>query len=134
MRLLRAKDGDTVTELALILPVFLLILFGIVEGSQILGAWVILTNETRQAARYGVAGVRDGDSNLTTEVQAQFGTDVKSLLPGAVTTTVTVAGDGIETTAVTVTANYSVALQTPFTQAAMGASVPIQVTSTMRAE
>ncbi len=41
------------TELAVILPVAILLLLGLMEGGRIVGAWVILTNEAREAARYG---------------------------------------------------------------------------------
>ncbi|HLG70960.1 MAG TPA: TadE family protein [Chloroflexota bacterium] len=138
-RLVRSERGSTVAEMALILPVFLLILFGIVEGSVVLNTWMILTNETREAARYAIAGVRDGDTNLVNEVKSHVTSDLSGLLnTGSLTVTVTPTTTTVNgtttTTAVTVTASYSVALVTPYTQAAMGASVPVTVSSTMRAE
>ncbi len=60
----RAEHGSTITEAAFLLPVLLLMMMGIMESSRVLGAWLVLTNETREAARYGVAGIRDGDANL----------------------------------------------------------------------
>jgi Flp pilus assembly protein TadG len=118
----------------LIMPLFLLILFGIVEGAEVLNVWMILTNETRQAARYAVAGVRDGDANLATEVTNFVQTDLGSVLnTTGLTVTVSVANNGLAPTWVTVKANYSVPMQTPFTRAVLGA-VPINVNSVMRAE
>ena len=52
----RSTVGATAVEMAVILPAFLLLIMGVMEGGRILGAWVILTNESREAARYGVAG------------------------------------------------------------------------------
>jgi Flp pilus assembly protein TadG len=133
-RFARAEDGSSIAELALVVPVLLLILFGIVEGSRVLNAWMILTNETREAARWAVAGARDGDSSLASEVQTTIQNDLSSILSGSPTVTVTTTSDGIMTTSVTVSASYSVPMVTPFTQAALGASVPIHVASTLRAE
>ena len=133
-RRLRSDRGSTTAELALILPVFLLVLFGIVEGSVVLGAWMTLTNETREAARYAIAGVRDGDTNLVSEVQTLAQNDLSAVLSCTPTVNATVASDGVETTSVTVTASCNVPLQTPFTRAVLGASVPVSVSSTMRAE
>ena len=133
-RLLRSDRGSTMAELALIMPVFLLVLFGIVEGSLVLGAWMTLTNETREAARYGIAGVRDGDTNLVSEVQALAQNDLSAVLSCTPTINASITGDGVETTSVTVTATCNVPLQTPFTRAVLGASVPVSVSSTMRAE
>lgn len=133
-RLLRGRDGSSVVEMALLMPLFLLILFGIVEGAEVLNAWMILTNETREAARYGVAGVRDGDASLVTEIQSKTTSDLSAVLRGTPTVNVSLTTAGGLTTAVSVTATYNVPLLTPFTQAAMGSSVPVTVTSTMRAE
>jgi Flp pilus assembly protein TadG len=133
-RLLHHESGSSVAELALIMPLFLLILFGIVEGAETLNVWMILTNETREAARYAVAGVRDGDVNLASEVTSFFQTDVGSVLDTTgLTVTVTVGNDGVEPTSVLVQAHYVVPMLTPFTKAVLG-NVPINVESVMRAE
>lgn len=137
-RLGRSERGSSLAETALLMPLFLLILFGIVEGSVVLSSWMILTNETREAARYAIAGVRDGDTNLVTEVTTKFNGDLGGLLSTSaltLTITPTLAADGSgSVAAITVLAKYKVPMQTPFTQAVLGATVPISVSSTMRAE
>ena len=133
-RFLGGEEASSVAELALVLPLLLLILFGIVEGGRVLNAWMILTDETRRAARWAVAGVRDGDTNLAAEVQAMASSDLSSVLSDTPTITVSTTTDSVLTTSVTVSASYGVPMVTLFTQAALGAKVPLHVSSTVRAE
>src|SRR5690349_21253451 len=55
-RLLRSERGATITEAAFILPVFILFLMIVMEGGRVLGAWMVLTNSTRETARYLIVG------------------------------------------------------------------------------
>ncbi len=131
----RSEEGSSLAETALLLPVLLLILFGIVEGSRALNAWMVLTHETREAARFGIAGVRDGDSNLITEVTSFVQNDTAAMLSGSPGVTVTTTTDSFGATAsVTVAASYTMPMETPFTKAIFPNGVAIHVSSTMRAE
>lgn len=56
---LRDTRGQTTLEFALLAVVLILIVMGIIEGGRIFGAWLIITNEAREAARYGVVAVGD---------------------------------------------------------------------------
>jgi len=51
--LARCDHGILAAEMAVILPVLLLFLLSLMEGARIVSGWVILTNEAREAARYG---------------------------------------------------------------------------------
>lgn len=51
--------GNTMLEFALIANVLILIMFGIIQGGLIFSSWLIITNEAKEAARYGVVGVGD---------------------------------------------------------------------------
>jgi Flp pilus assembly protein TadG len=44
--------GQTLVELALVLPILLLLLFGIIEFGRILNAYIMVSNASREAARY----------------------------------------------------------------------------------
>lgn len=46
-------------EFALIAVILILIVMGIIEGGRIFGSWLIITNEAREAARYGAVAVGD---------------------------------------------------------------------------
>jgi hypothetical protein len=52
----RHRQGQTLAEFALTLPVLLLLLFGIVEFGRVFQAWVTLQNSARVAARYASTG------------------------------------------------------------------------------
>jgi hypothetical protein len=48
--------GQALTEFALILPLLLLLLLGIIEGARIAWAYITVQNAAREAARYAVSG------------------------------------------------------------------------------
>lgn len=54
----RRARGQSLAEFALILPVFLLILFSIIQFGFLLGSQIGLTNGVREAARYAVTQPR----------------------------------------------------------------------------
>jgi Flp pilus assembly protein TadG len=62
MKLLRSERGATMTEVAFVLPVFLLFLMIVMEGGRVLGAWIVLTNTTRETARWVVAANQQTDA------------------------------------------------------------------------
>lgn len=92
-RLSRDCRGQAVLELALILPLLLLLLFGIVESGRLGNAYLVVTHAARHGARYGAVGASDGEitervksaavplagENLTVEVsppQRRTGQDI----------------------------------------------------------
>ncbi len=59
--------GQSVVELALVLPILLLITAGLVEVGAILFTQMTVTNAAREGARFGVTGATDSDITLTTQ-------------------------------------------------------------------
>lgn len=55
-RLLRNRRGAAAVEMAFVLPVFLILIFGILEFSLILFATSMLEGATREASRSGITG------------------------------------------------------------------------------
>jgi Flp pilus assembly protein TadG len=49
----RAKQGQSLVEFALVLPILLLILLGVVDLGRVYYAYVTLTNASREGARFG---------------------------------------------------------------------------------
>jgi Flp pilus assembly protein TadG len=64
------QAAATVVTFALIAPVFLLIIFGTMEMGRVLSAWMVITNEAREAARYG-AVTYDAGADPSTEMAAE---------------------------------------------------------------
>jgi Flp pilus assembly protein TadG len=52
-KLLRTERGQTLVETAIILPVIVLMLFGILDAGRIFSTWVVVTNASREGARAG---------------------------------------------------------------------------------
>lgn len=55
----RNDKGQSMVEMAIILPVLLLILFSIFEFGRILGAYMLVHDLARDGVRYGVVGMSD---------------------------------------------------------------------------
>lgn len=55
----RNDKGQSMVEMAIILPVLLLILFAIFEFGRILGAYMLIHDLARDGVRYGVVGMSD---------------------------------------------------------------------------
>lgn len=57
--LFKSQQGQALVELALVLPILLMLLFGIIEFGRIYGAYMVISNLSREGARYGVVGHDD---------------------------------------------------------------------------
>lgn len=53
-RLARSDAGQAVVEFALVAPIFLLLLFGMIEFARAFNAYLVITNVAREAARTAV--------------------------------------------------------------------------------
>ncbi len=141
MRSVRSGRGSAAAENAILLPVLLLMVMAIMEGGHIIYDWVVLTNGTREAARYGVVAQRslfESPSALAGDVQGHAVSWMSGLLNPSVTASnvdVDVAMDsaGKYPASITVTTTYTVTMLTPLVQAIVP-SVPLTVSSVMRAE
>jgi len=56
LRNFKHEKAQALVEMALILPILLLLLVGICEFGRILGAYMLINNLARDGARYGVVG------------------------------------------------------------------------------
>src|SRR5687768_6146104 len=59
----RRRRGDAVIEFALLAPVLILILFGIIELGRVVDAWIVVHNAAREGARAGVLVYADTDAS-----------------------------------------------------------------------
>lgn len=60
-RLIKRRDGQAMVEMALILPLLLMLCLGIFEFGRIFGSSMIINNLARDGARFGVVGHSDSE-------------------------------------------------------------------------
>ena len=72
-RLQRKTKAQAIVEFAIVLPVLLLVLVGIIEVSRLMFAWIVIENSTRFGIRYATTGNYDNAYCLS-----MFGVDCKT--------------------------------------------------------
>ncbi|MBI3976629.1 MAG: pilus assembly protein [Chloroflexi bacterium] len=129
-----AGRGQSVAEFALIAPVFLLMVIGLMEGARVLSAWLVITNEAREAARFGAVAANDParQPTLVDDVRTHFFDRTKGILDQA-ELTVTVSQDS-GTRMLSVGAAYRVVLVSPLVSDLLPNPFPLYAYSSMRTE
>ncbi len=118
----RKERGQAAAELALLLPVLLLILLGCIDLGRMFASWVTLTNAAREGARYGSMHPAD-TPGITAAAQAEVTAGGMSGVTIGIVRSGTAAGSSV-----TVSASGSVSLTTPF----LGdTAVPMRAQATM---
>ncbi len=130
----KGEDGQAMVEFALILPIFLLILCGILDFGWLFYNQLSLNNACREGARYAVVNTAEGANtqaiinhieNTTTTVFANGGvrTDIEYSSPGDPT-----SGD------ITVTMEADISFFTPVLSTVLGEEKTITSTVIMKVE
>lgn len=119
-------------EMALILPLLLLLLFGIVEFGRVMGAGILVTHSAREGARYGAVGATD--SEIITRIQtksaaALYNPEEPSKLSVNIIRTGPAKGGDIQ-----VEVSYEVTLYIPLISEITGNPVTVAAISVMRTE
>lgn len=97
------ERGAAAVEFAILLPVLLLLIFGIIDFGRMLNAQITLTEAAREGARAAALG-QDADSR----VQAASG-----VLKGVTDTVTTCPASGASSANTTVTTSYTFTFVTP---------------------
>ena len=80
MKKLKQK-GQAVIEFAVVLPLFVLFLFGIIYSGMLFYDYISLSNLARSAAREGaIVQNFDNNSSVRTQIETYYSTKTKSLL------------------------------------------------------
>lgn len=122
------ERGAAATEFALLLPVFLMILFGIIEFGMIMYGREVVTNAAREGVR---AGIVQGPPKRTS---GQITTIANSYLTGTginqADVTFTPAGVGLANpNTLTVTAVYNYRFLIPYIPNVLGIPNPLVITT-----
>lgn len=130
----KREEGQAMVEFALVLPVFLLILCGIIDFGWLFYNQLSLNNACREGARYAVVNTAEGAStqaienhikNLTTSVFANDGVDI----------TIEYTSQGDPTAGdITVSLEADISFFTPVLSTVLGREKTITSTVTMKVE
>jgi len=129
------ERGAAAVEFALLLPVLLTILYGIIEFGMIMYGREVVTNASREGARAGIIQVSPKPtSGQITTIATNYLTGT-GINPSQVTITVTGAG-GARPTLLPVPGPYNVPWLFPDIPTVLGlpSPLPISMTTTMRNE
>ena len=105
----RHQRGQSLVEFALVIPLFLVLVFGIIDFGLGLKSWITITNAAREGARYAAVtcGETTGDAAVIAKTE-----DAAADLAGDVDVTVTNC-PGESTESVIVEVEYEYTLITP---------------------
>ena len=131
IRLKKENKGQALVELALVLPILLLLVFGIVEFGRIFGTYLMVIYGAREGARAAAVGTADSEiislvKNRTSALQLNDSKVVVNISPGQISR---VRGNGI-----TVKVEYPVQIYAPFISVFTGSSYKVSSQVTMRYE
>ena len=134
MKKFKREDGQSMVEFALILPIFLLILCGIIDFGWLFYNQLSLNNACREGARYAVVNTAENADtqaiinhieNVTTTVFANDGVDI----------TVTYSSPADPTSGdITVSMEADISFFTPVLSAVLGKEKTITSTVIMKVE
>lgn len=131
-RLLRESDAQGLVELALVLPILLMLLMGIFEFGRIFGSYLVISNLAREGARYGVVG--HSDSQIHDIVIAQRAYLDESRLTVEITPTTPTDESRSKGSPLEVEVDYSVPLIAPFWGVILPDPFPLSAQCFMRVE
>lgn len=129
IKLFKKEDGQAMVELALILPILLLIIMGIFEFGFMFNNYLTLNNVSREAARYASLGGADSQAMArATEIAPNLDATRLTIV---ITPTQANRGRG-DSVKVVVTYRYN--LLTPFLDGIITNGIPLEAKTVMRVE
>jgi Flp pilus assembly protein TadG len=129
-RLLKQQQrGDAIVEFVLVLPILLLLLFGILEVGRVVDAWIVVQNAAREGARSGALAPTTGAVNAAQNAARDYMQTAFSSRSDVDSTSV--GTPVISSDAVSVTAQANIHIYTPFMQSILQSSVPVRATAVM---
>jgi len=97
----KGEGGQSLVEFTLVLPIFLLVLFAIIDFGMAFNAWITVTNSAREGARVGSVRAPSGDiEQRVRDTAGSLGADLTVIVTNA-------EGDPGESVVVDVSYAYS---------------------------
>lgn len=128
LKRLKSNRGQAIVELAILLPVLLLILMAILEFGRVFNAYMIITHASREGARAGSVGGSD------IEIAEAIGDTTPTLDPTNMRITVSTPSGRDRGDPLTVTVEYDVDLIVPLIGNVVGDPVELDAATTIRIE
>ncbi len=128
-RAFRNRKGQATVEMALLLPVVLLVLFGIAEFGRAFAAYLALQHAAREGARLGVTGATD------LEIIQRVYDSAPVLDPSRLSVTI-VPAEGSRSSGdyLTISLSYSFDFAVPLIQQITGSQISLQAQLSMLVE
>ena len=127
-RLINENRGQALVELALIMPILIMLLFGIIEFGRVFNAYLIVNNASREGARTASVGA----DNLT--IINKVKQTVPNLDQSKLSVEILPLSNRKRGEPVTVTVKYSIKLYAPLVDIALTNPMPVTNQTTMRVE
>lgn len=121
--------GQALVELALIMPIILLLTFGIVEFARVFSAQLVMINAAREAARCAAVGGSDTETISKAQNSATVFDIAKMLITIYPAEILRTGGDSV-----TVTIEYPVTIYAPVISSVLGNPYIVRGEATMRVE
>ena len=127
--LIKRDRGQALVEMALVIPILLLLFVGICEFGHIFGAYMVINNLAREGARYGVVGHNDLEIENLVVTQRTWLDEDKLTVSISPDFTTRHKGEPLN-----VQIDYSIDLMTPVFSHILPNPVPISASCDMRIE
>lgn len=128
-RFMKNQKGQSIVELALVLPILLLLLFGIIEFGRVFNAYLIVTNASRDGVRQGVVGASDADIQYAVKNSVYILDQTKLTITIQPSETYRKHGDELK-----IHVEYPVKLYAPIISNFTGDPIIVKADTTMRVE
>lgn len=126
------QKGQAIVEMALVMPLLIMLLFGIVEFGRVLNTYMVVTNLSREGARIGAVGGSDTaiiDFVKSSAAASGFETSLISISPSPSSISKRARGSSVM-----VTVSYPVDIFAPVIGTIIGDPYVVQSQTTMRVE
>lgn len=129
MKRLTNESGQSLVEFAIILPILLLLIMGIIEFGLIMNSYLTIQNASREGARIGIVGAADSD------IRNRIISDSPNLQTADLTINIT-PGEGSRSSGdtITVAIYYNYHLVTPIISSLLNNSLILKAQTSMRME
>lgn len=126
------QNGQAMVEMAIVIPILLLIVFSIIEFGWIFGAQLLVAHGSREGARHGA--VHSTEADVEAQITGRVQTSASILNADELSININFTNPSRRGGDVVVQVSYPVTVITPFVSAVTGSPVLVQSQTVMRVE